>query len=126
LYLSNSICQIKKIMSQYIGNGSLRLVIAISSFIVLLVIIFFIYRFFFRFYKKKISRRPGKIDDFILELFKIPALWLFYWILLKIFTHLFLSDLPFFPLLLHIDLLLLILSIAWILVQFVKAGAFYL
>ncbi len=113
-------------MSQYISNETVSLIVAITSFIVLLIIVFFIYRSVFRFFKKKISLTPGKMDDFILDLFKIPALWLFYWILLKIFTHLFLSKLPFFPLLLHIDTLLLILSIAWISVQFVKAGTYYL
>jgi small-conductance mechanosensitive channel len=116
----------KKIMGQYLNNEAVSLIIAITSFIVLLVIIFFIYRFLFRFFKTRISRTPGRTDDFMLELFRIPALWLFYWILLKIFTHLFLRDLSFFPLLLHIDTLLLIFAIAWILVQFVKAGAFYL
>ncbi len=113
-------------MSQYISNESVRLVVSIVLFILLLVIVFFIYRFSFRFFKKKISWKPGKIDDFIFELFKIPVLWLLYWILLKIFTHIFLSDLPFFTLLLHIDSLLIIFSIAWVLVQFVKAGAYYL
>ena len=116
----------KKIMNQYISNESVRLVVAIISFILLLLIIFFIYRFFFRLFKKKVSLTSGKMDDFILELLKIPTLWFFYWVLLKIFTHLFLKDFPFFPLLLHIDSLLLIFSISWILVRFVKAGAFYL
>jgi small-conductance mechanosensitive channel len=113
-------------MSQYISSEEVRLLVAITSFIVLLVIIFFIYRFLFHFLQKKVSLTEGKMDDFILELFKIPALWLFYWILLKIFTHVFLNNLPFFPVLIHIDTLLLIFSIAWISVQFVKAGAFYL
>jgi len=113
-------------MSQYISNETVRLIVAIGSFILLLVIVFFIYRYFFHFFKKKVSRTPGRQDVFILDLFKIPALWLFYWVLLKIFTHTFLSNLPFFPLLLHIDALLLIFSIAWISIQFVKAGAYYL
>lgn len=113
-------------MNQYLSTETIKLVVATASFIVLLVIIFFIYRYLFLFIKKKVSRTTGKLDDFILDLFKIPALWLFYWILLKIFTHVFLSNLPFFPLLLHIDTLLLIFSIAWISIQFVKAGAYYL
>jgi small-conductance mechanosensitive channel len=113
-------------MSQFISNETIRIIIATISFFVLLVIIFFIYRYIFLFFKKKVSRTPEKFDDFILDLFKIPSLWLFYWVLLKIFTHAFLSNLPFFPLLLHIDTLLLIFSIAWISIQFVKAGAYYL
>ena len=113
-------------MDQYFSTETVKLVVATASFIALLVLIFFIYRYLFLFIKKKVSRTPEKLDDFILDLFKIPALWLFYWVLLKIFTHTFLSNLPFFPLLLHIDALLLIFSIAWISIQFVKAGAYYL
>ena len=46
--------------------------------------------------------------------------------LLKIFTHIFLSSLPIFPYLLHINTLLLIFLISWISIQFIKAGAYYL
>ncbi|MFA5820357.1 MAG: mechanosensitive ion channel domain-containing protein, partial [Bacteroidales bacterium] len=113
-------------MNQYFSTETVKLVVAIASFIALLVIIFFIYRYLFLFIKKKVSRTPGKLDNFIIDLFKIPALWLFYWVLLKIFTHVFLSNLPFFPFLLHIDTLLLIFSITWISIQFIKAGAYYL
>jgi small-conductance mechanosensitive channel len=113
-------------MSEFLNNETVRVAIATSSFIVLLIIIFFIYRSLFRSFKKKVSRTPGKSDDFILNLFKIPALWFLYWILLEIFTHIFLSSLSFFAILLHINTLLLIFSITWILVQLIKAGAFYL
>jgi len=59
-------------------------------------------------------------------MFKIPALWLIYWVLLKIFTHLFLSTFPIFPYFLHVNSLLLIFAISWICIQFVKAGEYYL
>ncbi len=112
-------------MNQYFSNESVRLVIASVAFFVLLVIIFFIYRYLFHFFKKKVTRTEHRIDDFILNLFKIPALWVIYWILLKIFTHLFLSSLTFFPYLLHINSLLLIFSLAWISIQFIKATTYY-
>jgi small-conductance mechanosensitive channel len=120
------ITKIDKLMNQYFSSETVKLLVAVASFIALLIIIFIIYRYLFLIFKKKVSRTPGKFDDFILNLFKIPALWLFYWVLLKIFTHVFLSNLPFSPLLLHIDTLLLIFSIAWISIQFIKAGAYYL
>jgi hypothetical protein len=56
----------------------------------------------------------------------MPVLWFFYWILLEVFKNIFLKNLPFFPLLLHINTLLLKISIAWIFVQFTKAGAYFL
>jgi small-conductance mechanosensitive channel len=113
-------------MDHPFSNETVRLIIATASFIALLVIIFFIYRYLYLFFKKKVSRTPGKLDDFILELFKIPVLWVVYWALLKIFTHIFLSSLPIFPYLLHINTLLLIFLISWISIQFIKVGAYYL
>jgi small-conductance mechanosensitive channel len=113
-------------MSQYFSSETIKIVIATASFIALLVIVFFIYRQIFLLLKRKVAKTPGKLDDFILDLFKIPSLWVVYWFLLKVFTHIFLSNLPFFPYLLHINTLLLIFAITWICIQFIRAGAYYL
>lgn len=113
-------------MDQYTNNDSLRLVIAAISFVALLALIFYIYRYAFYYFRKKVSQTPGKLDDFILDLIRIPALWLIYWILIKIFTHFFLTDLPFFPFLQHFNSLLLIFALAWIAIQMGKAGSYYL
>lgn len=113
-------------MNQYMSNDTVRIILATAFFIGILILIFFIYRFIFIRLKRKALRTPGNLDDFMIDLLKIPALWLFYWVLLKIFTHLFLKSLPFFDTLVHIDTLLLIFSIAWISIQSIKAGAFYL
>ena len=113
-------------MEEYINHDTIKIIIASVSFVALLAIIFFIYRFFITFLKKRVSKTAGKLDDFILDLLKIPSLWLFYWVLLKIFTQIFLKDLPFFSLLLHLNTLLLIFSIAWISIRSVKAAAYYL
>jgi len=113
-------------MNQIYTSETLRLVIASVSFVVILVIISFLYRYLYVFSKKKVLQTPGKLDDFILDLFRIPVLWLIYWLLLKIFTHLFLNKITFFPLLVHINTLLIIFSIAWIAIQLVKAGSHYL
>ena len=112
-------------MNQDFNSESVRLLIPSAAFLVLLVIIFFIYRYLFRFFKKKVIQSDRKIDDFVLDLFKIPALWLLYWILLKIFTHIFLSSLSSFSYFLHFNSLLLIFSMAWISIQFIKASAYY-
>jgi len=113
-------------MNSYFTNETVRLAIAATSFVALLVVVFFIYRRLFQFIKRHIHKTPSKIDDFVLDLFKIPALWLLYWVLLKIFTHAFLSSLSFFPILLHVNTLLLIISFTWISIQLIKAGAYYL
>jgi small-conductance mechanosensitive channel len=113
-------------MGQFFNIENIRLLLAIGSFIAILVIIFFVYRTIFRFFRKRVHGTLGKLDYFILDLFKMPALWFIYWILLKSFTHLYLNNLFFFPILLHINSLLFIFSITWITIQFIKAGTYYL
>jgi small-conductance mechanosensitive channel len=113
-------------MSDYFNSDTTRIIIASVSFLTLLVIIFFIYRYVFKILRRKVSMAPGKLDGFILNLFKVPALWFIYWVLLEIFIHFFLKSLSVFSILLHINTILLIFSIAWISIQFIKAGSYYL
>lgn len=113
-------------MNQALNNDTIKLLIDLAGFVAILVIFFFVYRFLFRFLKRKVSRTERKVDDFILELFRFPALWLIFWIMLKIFTHIFLKDLSFYPYLLHINSLLLILAVAWVSIQGIKATTYYL
>jgi len=113
-------------MNQPDSNETSNLIIATVSFIALLIIVFFVYKYLFRFFKKRVFKTPGKLDDFILDLFKIPALWVIYWVMLKLFTHIFLSNWLFFPYLSHFNELLLIFALTWIAVKFVKLGAWYL
>jgi len=113
-------------MNKYFSIETVNIIIASASFIALLVIVYFIYRYIFQFFKKRELKKSGKITGFILELFKIPALWMIYWVFLKIFTEIFLSKFAFYSYLLHINSLLLIFSITWIALQCTKAGAMYL
>ncbi|MDD2797037.1 MAG: mechanosensitive ion channel [Bacteroidales bacterium] len=113
-------------MIEYFGRENLKLMIASVSFAVLLLILFFVYRIVFKFLRKRVSATPGKLDDFILDLFKIPALWMIYWILFKIFSHIYLSEFSFFSILQHVNSILLIFSFGWISIQFVKAGVYFL
>lgn len=108
------------------AKGTLSLLIAISGFVVLLFLLFMVYTAIFRMLRKKARQTEGKADDFMLDLFRIPVLWLIFWILLKIFTRFFLHDLEFYRILQHVNTLLLIFSFAWIAIQTIKAGAFYL
>lgn len=113
-------------MNQYISNDTTKILIATVSFIGILVMVFFIYRKLFRLLKKRTVRTTRKSDNIILELFRIPALSIIYWILLTVFTHIFLGQFPFYAYWLHINTLLLIFSIAWICIQFTRAGEYYL
>jgi len=113
-------------MNEYFSIETVNIIIAAASFIALLVIVYFIYRYIFQFFKKRELKKSGKISGFILELFKIPALWMIYWVFLKVFTEIFLTKFTFYSYLLHINSLLLIFSITWIALQCTKAGAMYL
>jgi small-conductance mechanosensitive channel len=113
-------------MDKYLNNETARLVIAGASFILLLIILFFVYKFLIGFFKKKLIVTSGKFTGFVIDLLKIPALWIVYWILLKIFSAIFLSNYTFSPYLLHINTLLIIFSVTWIATRLIKAGAYYL
>jgi len=113
------------LLNQVINNNNLRIFIETVLFLLVLVIIFFIFRIVYNKVKNIVSKTPGKFDDLVFDLFRFPALWFIYWVLLKIFTHLFLNELSFFPVLIHINTLLLIFSVTWIIIQLVKAGSYY-
>ncbi len=113
-------------MDKVLNNETIRILIAGASFLAILIIIFFIYRLIFRALKKKVQRSPGKLDDFILELIKVPGLWFIYWILLGIFSNLFLEEVSFYQSLSHVNKLLIIFSVAWVSIKFMKGLAYYL
>ena len=113
-------------MKEYLNEDTLRLLIATVSFLAILVVVYFVYRFLFLLFKRRVLRSNRVLSNQAVELFNIPALWLIYWILFKIFTKLFLSTLSIFPYLEHVNTLLIIFSVSWISLQFIKAGEYYL
>src|ERR1035437_837742 len=113
-------------MKDYLNEDMLRLLVASVSFLALLVLVYFVYRFFFSRLKRRVLRLNKVYSNHVVDLFNIPALWLIYWILFKIVSHIYLSNLFIFPYLLHANTLLIIFSITWISIQFIKAGEYYL
>ena len=90
--------------------------------LVLLILVVYI----FKRLKQYVKKTPSKIDDFILGLFRVPVLWLLFWVLFKIFAVLSLDGFSFSSYIYHINDILLILSIAWILTKLVQATSYYL
>ncbi len=113
-------------MNLFWNEDLVKLIIVSAAFLAILLVIFFVYRYLFSIIKRRITHSEKKLDSFVVELFKVPALWLIYWILLKIFSHFYLSELNLFPYLEHINTLLIIFSITWIIIQFIKVGEYYL
>jgi len=113
-------------MIEYLNEDTVHLLIAIVSFLGILLFVYFIYSYFFPAIIRKIFHSGDKRESFLIQLFKLPALWLIYWILLKIFSSYFLTELPIFPYLEHLNTILIIFFVAWLLIQAIKAGEYYL
>lgn len=99
---------------------------AIILMVIVIVVFLFVYLFIYKQLKIYTRKTENKWDNFILETFKIPLLWLLVWIMIKSFAHLFLNDLNVFKYFIHANNIVLILSVGWILVKFVKLGTYML
>lgn len=96
-------------------------------FLLSLAIIFLLYRIFIKLLKKRTQKTESKIDDFVIDLLRVPLLWLSFWTLFKIFSsYSFLSGMPFYSSLSQINNILLILSIGWICIKIIKIIFYYL
>ncbi|NJK94597.1 MAG: mechanosensitive ion channel [Bacteroidales bacterium] len=103
-----------------------RIMIALVAFVLLFLTIYIVSRYIFKRLKKHVAKTPGKLDDFILELFRIPALWLVFWLLFKVFSIVSLDKFSFSGAITHVNDIFLIITVAWILSKFIKAGTYYL
>ena len=93
---------------------------------IVIVVFLFVYMFIYKRLKVYTRKTANQWDDFMLDIFKVPFLWLLVWIMIKSFAHLFLKDLNVFKYLIHANNIVLILSVGWILIKFVKLGAYLL
>ncbi|WP_087880559.1 mechanosensitive ion channel family protein [Parabacteroides sp. Marseille-P3160] len=98
-----------------------RILLSSGLFIAALAIVYLLYKIIIRKLKARAQRTKGLADDMIIDLLKVPLLWLCFWILFKIFSsYSFLSDVTFAETLSHINDILLILTVGWILIKSVN------
>jgi len=109
-----------------IHSETLRIIIAITLFVILLIFLSIINKAIFKVLKKRALKTKGALDDIIVDLFKIPSLIFVYWIASKIFTHFFFNDLAITNFLNHLNTLIIVFIIAWLAIQFLKALTYYL
>lgn len=88
-------------------------------------ILLLLYRYAFKYLKKKVSKTESPIDDFIVEIFRFPSIWLMFWIAFKIFSSAYLTEAKFYDFIDHINTILLILSVGWILIKLTKALSYF-
>lgn len=112
-------------MKDYFRSETLDLLVETVLLIAILVIVYFIYRMVFSWASRKVRKTKSTFDDYVVNLFRAPLLLLLYWILLIPFAG-FYRDFPVHSILIKVNNLLLIFTLAWLAVQFITAGAFYI
>ena len=111
----------KNFLNISFGDELMHIIIPAAVFSAGIIILFIAYKIVFKFLKKYAHKTETVIDDFIIELFKFPTLWLLFWIGVKVFSSIFLTEHKFYVFISHINDILLILSTGWILIKLTKA-----
>ena len=104
---------------------NLRYVFLLVTFAATFIVLIVVYNFISKKLQRRAEKTQSPIDDFIIKLFKLPAIWLIFSLLLNIFSTYLKEDAGFFITLQKISQILLILSIGWFLIQLVRAGFRY-
>lgn len=107
-------------------NNTVHIIISLVIFLIISAIVFSSLWSIFKWLKKRSGKTKSIIDDYIIDLLKMPSLWFSFWILLKIFSYnSFLSQTSFFDSISKINDVLLILTFGWIVIKVVKALFYY-
>jgi len=113
-------------MNDLLDNERFRIIITSVLFVISLFVIYFVYRFALKTIRKKARKSERGIDNFIIDIFRVPLLWLLFWIVFSIFTSFsFIAETKFYATLAVFNRILLILSIGWVLIKVVKALFYY-
>ena len=112
---------IERLMSQ----EPYRILIGMGLFLLSSLLLYLIYQRVISVLKRKSLIRKPAVNSFVIDILKIPVLWLLLWILFKIFSHSFISETPVFSTLMSINNILLILTVGWLVIKIVKAFFYY-
>jgi small-conductance mechanosensitive channel len=113
-------------IQQIFQNDTFRILISFFLFVIVYVIVFFVFRLVLKKMRRWAQKTESVVDDFIIDLLRIPILWLLFWILFSIFTSAsFISETKFYNTLSDINRVLLILTVGWILVKGVRVLFYY-
>lgn len=114
-------------INSYIGeNSNWRYIIAFLGFAVSFLLFTVLYNFISKRLQQRARNSSSPVDDFIVKLFRIPAKWIIFSVLLNIFSSVLKDDAHFFGIVQKISQILLILSIGWLSVQGIRAVFRYL
>lgn len=102
-------------------NDNWRLVFITLVFLVFISLFLFIFNKVVKRFEKRASKTKSSIDNFLIKLLKVPAIWIIFSTAIHIFSSYLSDDAEFFNVLTKISQILLIASIGWLLVQGVRA-----
>ncbi len=106
-------------------NENWRLVFISIVFLVCVTLLLVIFNKVVKHFQQKASKTKSTIDNFLIRLLKVPAIWIIFSTAIHIFSSYLSEDAEFFNVLTKISQILLISSVGWLLVQGVRAVSLY-
>jgi len=114
-------------MNNLLHNEHLQVIITPFLFLIILILVFLFYNVVLKWVRKKALSTKNPLDNFIIDLLRIPLLCFLFWIVLSLFTsYSFISNTRFYDTMAAINKILVILTIGWILIKVMKAFFYYL
>lgn len=104
----------------FFGSDTARMIIGIFILIIAVSLAILSYKWLTRKIARKIAASPGKFDNFVVDVLRLPFLVLLIWIMASVFTHIMFYDKSYNPVIQHILTILLIITIAWILINGIR------
>lgn len=103
-----------------------QFILGILIFFGALALVILLYRWVISKIQRKIAATDSKIDDFVVEMFKLPFLVLLIWIMVTIFTHTVFFDSKYTGSIQHVLTILLIIMMGWILIKSTRILFYYM
>lgn len=102
-------------------NDNWRLFFITIVFLACVTLFLIIFNKVVKRFEKRASKTNTTIDNFLIKLLKVPAIWIIFSTSIHIFSSYLSDDAEFFNVLTKISQILLIASVGWLLVQGVRA-----
>ena len=106
-------------------NNNWRLLFITLVFLACVSLFLLIFNKIVKRFEKRASKTKTSIDNFLIKLLKVPAIWIIFSTSIHIFSTYLADDAEFFNVLKKISQVLLIASVGWLLVQSVRAISKY-
>lgn len=113
-------------IKDFFHGDTARVVLSIVIFLAALFVVILIYRFVTRKLTERVQKTPSRLDDFIVEVLKLPFLFILIWIMLKIFSRTMFFDTSYYSAMGHVLEVLLIATIGWILIKVTRVIFYYM